>query len=317
MSDENIPLEAVQERDVDLLILEEFHASEAFQLWFLRQADVQNPERLRFSGAWHSVTHPQFGESDLEAEFVDAGGSKVRFLIENKVDALFMPDQAQRYRKRGQEYVDRGACRSFSTILIGPSVYVGDHAQREHFDRVLLYEDLLAWFRGQTSLGRRATFKARILAQAVEEARRGYQPVYHDGATAFWRDYWAYSAEHAKELEMKEPGPKPAGSSFVVFKPSSLPDGVQIVHKLDHGNADLEIAGQGNRVAELKSRYDSDLEPDMLITRANKSAVVRIRVPKVLPTERFQDQQKAVLEGNNAAKRLLKWAQRHLRDGRE
>ena len=47
-------LVAVEERDVDLLLMEEFHVSESFVNWFAQQAGLQ---QASFRGAWHSVSN--------------------------------------------------------------------------------------------------------------------------------------------------------------------------------------------------------------------------------------------------------------------
>ncbi len=105
---------------------------------------------------------------------------------------------------------------------------------------------------------------------------------------------------------------KPEGSSFVLFKPAGLPPGAQIVHKLDHGNVDLELVGMGDSINRLQEEYGGRFEPEMLIARASKSAAIRIKVPVLDPAGRFEGQRPAALQGMEAARRLLQWARRFL-----
>src|SRR6516164_4089717 len=93
-----IPLESVAERDIDLLLLEEFHVSDSFARWFWKRAFRQDaPVRARLS-AWHSIADTQLGESDLIVAYQDDLGSRLAVLIENKVTAISQPNQAERYK---------------------------------------------------------------------------------------------------------------------------------------------------------------------------------------------------------------------------
>lgn len=54
-------LVSVAERDVDLLLMEEFHASDAFVSWFCAKLNLP---KVRGDGAWHSVSDSD-GETAL------------------------------------------------------------------------------------------------------------------------------------------------------------------------------------------------------------------------------------------------------------
>ena len=89
-------LVSVQERDIDLLLMEEFHADPAFVTWFSGMCGLEDTS---FMGAWHSVTGAN-GETDLLV-LVRANDRRVAILIENKVAAAEQPSQDQRYLQRG------------------------------------------------------------------------------------------------------------------------------------------------------------------------------------------------------------------------
>jgi hypothetical protein len=59
-----IPVEAVQERDIDLLFLEEVISNVNFRDWLLEQFK-QKPESFKFLGVWHSLSQVGLGECDL------------------------------------------------------------------------------------------------------------------------------------------------------------------------------------------------------------------------------------------------------------
>src|SRR5215813_8404456 len=115
----HITVAGVSERDIDLLLLEEFMASEGFCRWFIEQIEVIDHEMDHVEDVRRSVTQST-GESDLEITCVDREGQRWRLLIENKISASFQPQQAQRYRQRGATYLERGECAAFYTILVAP-----------------------------------------------------------------------------------------------------------------------------------------------------------------------------------------------------
>ena len=75
---------AVAERDIDLLLIEEFNITASFRSWLLDQVSEGCTPYGQFLGAWHSVSHPTLGESDIVALFEDFHDNKTALLIENK-----------------------------------------------------------------------------------------------------------------------------------------------------------------------------------------------------------------------------------------
>ena len=125
-------LKYVSERDIDLLLLEEIHVSERFRNWFIAQVCGPDVECNKFRGAWHSMSHGQFGESDLVVRFVDASGGIVAILIENKIDAPPQPDQALRYWLRVDAGIEKAFWQTFRTCIIAPELYLAGQTPARH-----------------------------------------------------------------------------------------------------------------------------------------------------------------------------------------
>ena len=89
-------LATVEERDIDLLLMEEFHVTPGFVTWFCQKVGIQEPV---FDGAWHSVSDTD-GETDLLLQIL-SGGRRLAVLIENKVAAPEQHQQDLRYHLRG------------------------------------------------------------------------------------------------------------------------------------------------------------------------------------------------------------------------
>lgn len=302
----------VAERDIDLLVLEELHVSEPFRVWLAEKVFGRAVRLESFVGAWHSVTHVT-GESDLEVDFIDAEGCHRRLLIENKIDANFQPAQDTRYTERGKSYLADGQCSSCHTALMAPEAYLEGRPELEEFDAALTYEELRDWFSQHTDLGERGRFKAKVVVAAIEQARRGYQPVVDANTNTFWQNYWLLVQESAPDLSMPKPSPKPKGSVWVYFKIADISPGLALLHKMPEGQVDLQIAGMGESVAILEKRLGPSLKPNMALVRASRSAAIRIRVPAIDMARTLDEQRNLVAEALEGARELRTWA----RDQRE
>jgi len=306
-SNGTIKIAGVSERDIDLLLLEEFLASEAFCAWFIEQALGGSPIRFtKLLSAQRAVTQTT-GESDLEVVFSTQDQQSFYLLVENKIAASFQPNQAARYRCRGDNYLQQGKCNQYATVLVAPQRYVGDARDRKGFDAWVSYEAVQEWFQAQHGLGDRRRYKLALLAAAITKGTFGYQPEADAPVTVFWKQYWTLAHQIAAELEMVEPNGKPAAASFVYFRPGRLPKGVSIVHKLNKGCVDVQVADHGAKLADLHAQFDGRLLDGMEIARAAKSGVIRLHVPAADPAQEFAPQEADVREGLAAAKTLLRW----------
>lgn len=300
-----LSIAGVSERDVDLLLLEEFQSSEPFQRWFVETALGAGNHLGQLREARRSVTHST-GESDLEVSFEGERGVTV-LMLENKVNAGLQPAQAQRYLDRGNAYVTGNKCSSFHAVIVAPARYFGDAATHKGFHNRVTYEQLLAWYERAHDIGARRHYKMSLLRSAIDKGTLGYQPEEDAPTTNFWRAYWELASARAPDLEMAEPKAKPSGSTFVAFHPPGLPPGTEIVHKLTFGCVDLQLSGLGNRLNEVRAAFGQALEPDMTVAKAAKSAAIRIAVPKLTMTDSWDRQVEGAGAGIDAARRLFRW----------
>ena len=104
----------VIERDMDVLILEEFSCSNNFSKIFLDKIGLNKAQLLV---TWQSKTDIELGESDMTVVF-DCCGKKVALLIENKIDAIAMPEQPTRYILRGNKGVADNEYDAFYVFIV-------------------------------------------------------------------------------------------------------------------------------------------------------------------------------------------------------
>lgn len=260
-----LPVEALRERDMDVLILEEIKCNPVFRKWFLEKT-IGQIDNYEFLGVWHSLTQISLGEIDITF-LIKNDKEKTLFLLENKIDADFQPDQADRYRLMGQQRKDEGHCDNFFTVLIAPQKYI---VRNNDFNFYIEYEELRSWFIDKSELGDRAKYKADILSIAIEKLRRGYSAIIHEGATAFWKTYFQFATKNYPHLKMrKPPDGVPKSSDFIMFEPTDigLNKRDQIIHK-GYGAVDLQLFGKADQLQIIIDKYSNTLTDEMKIVKA-------------------------------------------------
>ncbi len=300
-----IPVEAVTERDIDLLLLEEFRSSQQFCEWFLERAALDKNE-LAYLGAWHSVTQGGLGESDLAVKFKKRNGEHYLFLIENKIDANFTKDQAARYRLRAKTYLEQGECAEQRTVLIAPREYL---SVNHSFDLAITYEEVRGWFLNQKELGPRAVHKAEMISLAIEKQRRGYQPIRDEDVSVFWQEYWGAAVKYYPRLHMKKPDrDKPWGADFLGFKPVELIEEARLIHKLERGTVDLELSGIGHALEQVRKDLATHLKEGMRLVKTGKSVSVRYETAALDLSKPFDTQRNKVMTALQKADDLYEWS---------
>jgi len=298
-------IEAVAERDVDLLLLEEFHVSKEFQGWFAERVFGSEGRAYRFKDAWHSVSDPKWGESDLLVTYESQPRAVVAILLENKIDAVCQPEQALRYQKRGEVGVQERRWMAFRTCIVAPRKYIESGAGTEGYQAMVTYEDLLDFFLSFGESDRRYQYRARLVREAIEQSRRGYTRVPHEDVTQFWQRYWELLRCEFSELSMNAPKDVPFNSDWPRLRTRGARGSPQVVHKLRQGYVDLELPSKGERVQDIREKNVSVLDPDMIVEQTGKSASIRVSVPSIDRLGTFDNQIEAVRAGLRAAQRLL------------
>jgi hypothetical protein len=270
----NFFINRISERDVDLLIIEEFAASKMFAALFLQRLSIDEYEIVSIS---HSVMHSYLGESDISI-VLQVGNQRLAVLIENKISAIAMPQQYQRYVERGQEGVRKGEYDRFEVFITAPNKYLSSNQEAQKYPYSVSYEFMLEYFSANDDA--RSQIKATLLEQAIERAKVPYQVIPNESVTMFWNQYIDYVKQHFYDLaindEKKERGSK---SSWPIF--TTTDKRVKIRHKADRGIIDLEFSDLANRHQQLKPYIETYLPKGFTIGTTGKSLVIRTRVPEL------------------------------------
>lgn len=305
-----LPIEEIRERDIDLLLLEEFTVNEDFRKFFIKNLRLVGLGS--FIGVYHSLTQER-GESDLVINYSGKDKNGFLILVENKIDASFTKRQAERYRERGQIYIREKDCSDFVTVLIAPQNYI---KLNHGFDFSISYETIKDWFEIQND--KRSAYKVMMLECAIERKRRGYQRIRNDDVTSFSHKFYALSESMYPELCFKKP-PEivPKGAGFRVCEPYLLIKNKMLIrHKFlvnESFNAvDLEFRRRGEEIEDFILKYGDKLENGMEIMKIHKSLAVRFTLKKLETTSSFEEQREDLILSIQYAKRLYDWALNHI-----
>jgi len=288
------------ERDIDLLILEELQCSEEFRRWLATRV-FGAAVYAKFGSVEYSVSDTTGRESDLIYLFHSADeDGLLAILIENKIDAVAQPNQAEDYLKRGQSG-EGDKWNQFRTCLVAPNSYLDDAPNASLYQANVSYEELLAYFASRQDRDERFRWKVRLIEHAIVKKAEGYQAVISAAATEFAREYYALAVSMHSDLGLRPPKPRPAGNTWMAFRPSWLPKDVVIEHQVTAGAVKLLIYGAAERVDDLRRDLDFYLRDDMHIAAAGKSAAIVLKVPEVesveIPFEIARERMKSAIEG--------------------
>jgi len=282
-------LEAVTERDIDMLLFEELTANSFFAQWFVKKVRPEIEIEPASTSIWHSLTHPELGESDLVL-IVKAAGVEHAILVENKLDADPQPAQAERYQLRGAAGIEVGWWASFVSCLVAPANYLTSDRNTKGYDVPISYEEIQGCIRGSVNDPARRDFKEYILTEAIEQNRRGYVARPDEQVTRFFTDYRDYAESVFPELKFSHIPSRPSGSTWAEFRPSQIQKGRMIRHKVTEGFVDLQIPDFGSRVDELNALNQNMLSEGMRFVQTTKSASLRFEVSRMDISGEFQSQ---------------------------
>lgn len=284
-------MDTALERDMDLLIIEEFVSDPDFAGIFLDAASLHG--NYTVEKVIHSKTDSQYGESDIVI-ILDMNSKRQAIHIEDKINAPAMPEQHDRYILRGNKDIKNNEYDAFSLIIAAPEKYLTANAEAKKYKNHVTYETLLKYFRNKKD--RRSEYKAALIERALYVQRSSHNVSEVPEVKAFHEKLREYQREHYPEL--------PEGSTAWWSYFSTGNPNVSMVYKANHGNCDLQF--RDCLQADLYKRVKNYITPEMTVVQAGKSASVRISVPVVNIAEPFEDNEEDVDYALCQLRKLLK-----------
>ncbi len=276
----------VSERDMDMLFLEEFVISEEFLNIFTSKIGISDAAVVEIE---HSKTHPEFGESDMTV-IIETDGKKHGLLIEDKIDAIAMPEQCDRYMKRGELGILNGDYSSFDVFIVAPEKYLNDNIEAQKYPNKVSYEECQLYF--EKGADSRKIFKLSQIKQAIHKQKTGYQVIENKEVTEFWSKYISYKKRNYNHLLFTATeGPRGANSTWPQF--NTVIEKLYIIHKSERGFIDLTIPSMAEFLPQLEMLLNEMVnlkENDMTVHPTGKAGAVRLYVPIVDFSKPFDEQ---------------------------
>jgi hypothetical protein len=180
-------VERKYERDIDLLLAEEFSVSAAFAAWFLSKTKYFKEADARVVNVYVSRSD-RSGESDLVVVFEKLGeGTRFALHIEDKIDAPLQPEREARYRLRGETEVLRGDYSELEVILCSPESYPQVHAEAASFDSFVTYEAISVFLKDHNGEELRSLYRSNFIATAAMKNANTWVRADDARTNAFWK----------------------------------------------------------------------------------------------------------------------------------
>lgn len=289
-------IEKVFERDIDLYIINKFLYDSKFKDLFLNKI---NKCEFKVRECIHSYFDND-GESDITV-ILEKDKEKIALLIEDKIDAIAMPQQRNRYTLRGEKGITECKYNEYFVFIIAPKDYLDTNSEAKKYDYKISYEEILQF------IGDEDVFGSSLLIRAVEEKKKGYSVIEDKNVTEFWQKYYEFVEKNYPQLNIKRyDGPRGANAWWPgFFTPIK---NIKIDCKSNKGDVDLKFDGVGEHFSEISEILKGKLDKDMSIVKTGKSMSIRIKVPIVKFNEKFEkyiDEIKISLDSVERLQKLL------------
>lgn len=317
----------IQERDVDLVLVEELSCSLDFVHWLCSQAGYKDLDYLAPSLAEVEVKHSclfigeGYGESDIIMRTKDRAGRRHLYLIEDKIDATFTHDQVKRYKTRLQTMLATDGYADGRTILIAPQSFISTRVLPGDFDTQISYESLIIYFENRANtcelpeIALRCNHRSGFLRRAVEKKSYNGPVLNPDPRVCDFRNEYAdIVSTIAPELRLgvlsKVKEPNEWFQYRGVLVDSVTPSRFLLIHK-PKGEAAIQVSSKEKEMrSSIMDSFRNLIWSDMRLKdtgKNGKSFSVVIRVPELNMRRGVSAQAQVVNEAIRSLQRLHNW----------
>lgn len=296
------------ERDMDLLFLEEFASSKEFCRLFLDKIGVT--EDFEVVSIEHSKMDYEFGESDMVVIF-ETRSEKRALLIEDKIDAIAMPNQSGRYKRRGDKGVRKHEFDRYDIFMVAPQDYIDANLEAKKYPHHVSYEEIYSYFQGIEDA--RSEYKIQQIEQAIDKEKKGYRVAENNRVTTFTQKYSKLLQKHFPEITKRSSDESKGDKAYWPTFVSGLKH-VDFTHKSNKARVELGFLRMAKHFDEF-SNYIHDLlgdeeENGYTLNIRGGSAAITIYVPILDFKDTFAKQKQDVMRCGKAIKKLTEFAQR-------
>ena len=287
-------IEKVSERDIDLYIINKFLNDSKFKELFLKKINCQNYQVCK---CLHSFSD-EHGESDITI-ILENDNRKIGLLIEDKINAIAMPKQYERYILRAEKQKHEGLFDNYYIFIIAPKSYIDSNNEAQKYDNKISYEEILDYISGDV-------YGESLIKKAIEEKKKGYDVVENKAVTLFWEKYYEMVENRFSDLKLNRyEGARGSDANWPIF--FTPIEKIQIFHKSDRGFVDLTIRSVSQYYFEVYDIVKNVLKENMTLQKTGKSLAIRIRVPKIDFEKDFKEQEENVIKCLEVVRELQKF----------
>ena len=188
----------VSERDMDMLFLNAFGTDKGFLDLFVGKTNLPKAD--------YSVSEVYLSKADKDGEsditvIIESSWKKYGLLIEDKIDAIAMPEQPERYIKRGKRGIKNKDYEDFYSFIVCPEKYYTNNDAAKKYPYKVMYEEIRDYFSKKSDPAHTVYFQE--ISQAINKAKRPPRVEINANANSFFRKYKDYQEEHYPELNLR------------------------------------------------------------------------------------------------------------------
>lgn len=265
----------ISERDMDMLFLNAFSTDKGFLKLFIGKTDL--PKDDYAVSAVYLSKADRDGESDITVIF-ETSGVKYGLLVEDKIDAIAMPEQPERYIKRGNRGIKNKDYEKYYSFIVCPQKYFNNNDAAKKYPYAVMYEEIRDYFSKKTDISHTIYFQE--ISQAIDKAKRPPKVEINANANRFFRKYKDYQEENYPELNLTT---KRDSNGYWAHYTTRF-GLVYLYHKIEDGKVDLTF----NRAAKYLDKLEIVASWFRKYGISNVSAVktgmagaLRVTVPKL------------------------------------
>ena len=290
----------VSERDMDMLFLQAFATEQGLADLFVSKKNRKDSKKcISFQDNYKvkqivlSKTDAELGESDITV-IIESGKKKYALLIEDKIDAIPMPKQHERYMKRGELGKKRQEYDEFYDFIVCPKKYTEGSNESSEFSFLVTYEECRDFFE-QSSCPMKEVWIQQI-DEALSKSKATSKVMINEAANRFLGAYANYLKSNGKYKKLNFKTNLKSNGWWIHFGTESS---AYIYHKTQEGEVELILNATSAQMLPLKhmvqliNRY---IDESVDIKKAGKSlALVKRVTPLDISKESFENIDKTII----------------------
>ena len=287
---------SVQERDIDLLLIELFHICPEFSYQFMAQIGLTGA----IIESAHRSVYSKHGETDVLV-IVTHNEKRVAVMIEDKIGAPMQPKQCERYHLRGKALCDAKKADEYKTILFAPKNYLSNVSGNENWDYRISFEDVANLISQNPFFG--WEWKEAVLMVATQKATRAHEA--DDKSNAAYNSYLV-SLKSSYYDFLKKNFPDLNGTTEqkgrdreYYIKGNNFPSGIRFKHAFFRGQVsaifeDKWFSKSGIKKEELKNFLSNNQSEEVWLEEHKKEIHLKAEVEVMDPILPFDQQHDVV-----------------------